>query len=148
MVLWYLMCLWPLIFLSDPGAQRVHVSQFWHVWIPIIMPDIIEYSLLKTFFSNYFCPYLITFGSFQAWFSLWPRKSLKWWLLFYLHYPGCFLENLTLYLWFILQGMWVSYLQEALGLRLHLYFHQHLVVPDFEKILILIKDHHLNPNDI
>lgn len=52
---------------------------------PIIMPDTIKYSLC----SNFFCPYLITFGSFRAWFSLWPRKPLKWWLLFYSKFPHC-----------------------------------------------------------
>lgn len=48
--------------------------------------------------------------------------------------PRLCLENLTVYLWFTLQGMCILYLQEALGLQLHLSFHQHLVVPYLKKI--------------
>lgn len=44
-----------------------------------------------------------------------------------------YLETLTICLWFTLQGMQVLYLREDLGLRLHLSFHPHLVVPDLKK---------------
>lgn len=46
-------------------------------------------SHTKKICHYYLCPYLITFGSFWSWLSLWSRISLKWSLLFDLNYTDC-----------------------------------------------------------